>query len=147
LINGGIYTMPRRSNDATAMAGEFFAMQVLYRLGHQPALTLGAAKSIDILVRTASDRLLEVSVKSVCGGGKWGVGNKDLSARDNRVFVFLHFKSFNDVTRPPEAFVIPAPAVQQLKEEWFHQFAVYFSNQERRERLEEYRDAWARFFV
>jgi hypothetical protein len=137
----------RRSNDATAMAGEFFAMQILYRLGHQPALTLGVAKAIDILVRTACGRLLEVSVKSVCGGGKWGVGTEDLSARENRIFVFLHFTTFEDVAQQPEAFVIPAQEVQQLKEEWFDQYAVYFSNPDRRARLEQYRDAWPRFFV
>jgi hypothetical protein len=137
----------RRSSDATAMAGEFFVMQALYRLGHQPALTMGVAKSIDILVRTATGQLLEVSVKSVCGGGKWGVGTEDLSTCENRIFVFLHFTAFEDVNQLPDVFVIPASQVEQLKEEWFEQYAVYFSNAERRAPLEQYRNAWATSFV
>lgn len=137
----------RRSNDATAMAGEFFVMHVLYRLGHQPALTLGKAKSIDILVRTASGRLVEVSVKAVRGGGKWGVGADDLSRRPRLVFVFLHFSAFEDPSACPEAFVVPAADVEKLKEKWFEAYAVYFSNGERRARLERYRDAWSKYFV
>src|SRR5262249_43179339 len=126
----------RRPNDPTAMAGEFFAMQALYRLGHQPALTLGTAKSIDILVRTATGKFREVSFKSVCGGGKWPVGDQDWSARKRLVFVFLHFHNFMDVTQQPDVFVVPAPAVEKLKEPWFESNAVYFSNPERRKRLE-----------
>lgn len=59
----------RRSTHDSAMAGEFFVMEALYRLGHQPALTLGNAKSVDILVRNKRGRLIEVSVKTVRGGG------------------------------------------------------------------------------
>jgi hypothetical protein len=137
----------RKSNDATAMAGEFFVMQSLYRLGHQPALTLGTAKSIDILVKTSSGQLLEVSVKAVRGGGKWGVGKGDLTTRVNLFFVFLYFKDFRDVSRSPAVFVIPASDVERLKEPWLKQYAVYFANRKQRERLESYKDAWANYFV
>jgi hypothetical protein len=92
-------------------------------------------------------RLLEVSVKAVRGGGKWGVGTEDLSGRENRIFVLLHFTAFEDVTRQPDVFVIPAQDVEQLKESWFEQYAVYFSNAQRRAPLEQYRNAWNRYFV
>lgn len=44
--------MARRSTNITGMASEFYVMSVLYRLGYNPALTVGNAKSIDILVKS-----------------------------------------------------------------------------------------------
>jgi hypothetical protein len=41
----------RNSGHATGMGGEFLVMERLFRLGHEPALTLGDAKSSDIIVR------------------------------------------------------------------------------------------------
>jgi hypothetical protein len=79
----------RAYGNSTAMAGEFFVMETLYRLGYQPSLTLGNAKSIDILVETHTKRLFEVSVKAVRGGGKWGVGTENLARRKNLIFVLL----------------------------------------------------------
>ena len=54
----------------------------------------------------------------------------------------MHYKYFEDVTTRPEVFVVPARVVQKIKEGWFNSFAVYFSNSERRRKLEKYRDAW-----
>jgi hypothetical protein len=51
------------------MAGEFFVRESLYRLGHQPGLGIGTAKSIDILVRSKKGKPLEVSVRSCAGAG------------------------------------------------------------------------------
>lgn len=132
----------RRSTHESGMAGEFFVMEALYRLGHQPALTLGNAKSVDILVRTASGRKIEVSVKAVRGGGKWGVGRQSLAGCQDLIFVLLHYTNFGDVTKRPHVFVVPAPDVERLKEEWLDSYAVYFSNQEGRDRLTPFRDAW-----
>ena len=74
----------RRDGHATGMAGEFFVMEKLFRLGHEPALTLGNAKSIDVLVRRSDGTLREVSVKAIRGGGRWGVASADESAANTR---------------------------------------------------------------
>lgn len=132
----------RKSTHQSGMAGEFFVMEALFRLGHEPALTLGNAKTIDILVQNESGETLKISVKTVRGGGKWGVGTEDLSKNKKLFFIFLHYKNFDDVTTRPDVFIVPARDVQKIKEDWFNSFAVYFSNSERRERLEKYRDAW-----
>ncbi len=133
----------RRSTHESGMAGEFFVMEALYRLGHEPALTLGHAKTIDILVQLVSGKTIRISVKTVRGGGKWGVGTDDFSKQDDLFFVFLFYHNFVDVTERPEAFIIPAPEIESLKEPWFgSSFAVYHSNKEKRNRLEQYRDAW-----
>ncbi len=108
------------------MAGEFFVMEKLFRLGHEPALTLGNAKSIDIIVRTKNGYLKTINVKSACGGGKWGVNKDDLSKEKNLLFVFLLYKSFDDVKTSPEVWVMPAADVEKRKRPWFEKSAVYY---------------------
>ena len=117
-------------------------MEALYRLGYQPALTMGNAKKLDILSAVSDYRTIKISVKAVRGGGKWPVGNVDWSEEKNTFFAFLYYPDFSNVTTRPEVFIVPVWEVQKLKESWFDSFAVYFSNQERRIRLEPFRDAW-----
>jgi len=124
------------------MAGEFFVMEALYRMGHQPALTMGNAKKIDILCAISAGRTIRISVKAVRGGGKWPVGNDEWQTERDTFFAFLYYPDFSNVTTRPEIFIVPASEVQTLKEPWFDSFAVYFSNRDRRLRLDQYRDAW-----
>jgi hypothetical protein len=133
----------RRSGHASGMAGEFFVMEKLFRLGHEPALTLGNAKSVDVLVRTKTGRTMEISVKAIRrGAGKWGVDVDDVSTRKDLIYVFLHYAAFDDATTTPEVYVIPAKSVQKMKEPWFKKSAIYCSNQACRERLLPYKDRW-----
>jgi hypothetical protein len=125
----------------TAMAGEFYVMTTLYRKGYQPALTLGNAKSIDILVRNKNGKLLEISVKANCGGGKWPVGTEDVSLRHDLYFVLLHFTNFKDIHSSPKACIIPANSVRQLKEGFFESQAIYLYKGGR-ERIQQYENAW-----
>jgi hypothetical protein len=124
------------------MAGEFLVMEKLYRLNHQPALTMGNAKSIDILVRTASGRLREISVKSICRTGKWGIGVDDVSRRSNLFFVLLDYGNFGDVTSAPDVFVLPARTADKLKLPWISGPAIYCDTKAHRARVEPFRDAW-----
>jgi hypothetical protein len=47
----------------------------------------------------------------------------------------------------PEVFVLPAPVVERLKREWFGQYALYFTNEEFRQKLEPHRDAWDKHII
>lgn len=132
----------RRSTHESGMAGEFFVMEALYRLGYEPALTLGNAKTVDILAQRKTGDTIRISVKTIRGGGKWGVGVEDLSRTGNLFFVFLFYRDFNNVTTRPEVFVIPASDVEKMKKGWFKSFAVYCSNEEQRKKLAPYKDAW-----
>lgn len=133
----------RKSGHATGMAGEFYVMERLFRLGHQPALTLGNAKNIDIIVSTKSGMLKTVSVKAVQGGGKWPVGKRDLSQKNDLVFVFLLYNSFEDVTTDPDVWIMPAEDVDQRKRAWIDGFAIYYARKQRMPAdLDEFKDAW-----
>lgn len=127
----------------TGMAGEFCALEKLFRLGHEATLTFGNAKSIDILTKSPSGKLYQVSVKAIRGGGKWAIGKQDYSKQNNLVFVLLHFKKFGDVKEQPDIFIIPCRDAEKLKQPWLGGvYAVYCSNKEHREMIEKYRNAW-----
>lgn len=133
----------RKSGHATGMAGEFFVMERLFRLGHEPALTLGNAKSIDIIVRTKSGMLKTISVKSIRGGGKWPVNKNNISDEKHMLFVFLFYKTFENMTTDPEVWVMQASDVEKRKKPWFQSSALYYSHKDLAPKdLTKFRDAW-----
>lgn len=133
----------RKSGHATGMAGEFFVMEHLYRKGYEPALTLGNAKSIDILAyNPATGKTITISVKAVCKGDKWGVGRENLCHRDDMIFVFLLYRNFDDLTTTPEVWVIPAKDVEARKLGWLNgTSAIYYGGKNKTD-LREFKDAW-----
>lgn len=136
-------TPRRRKGHATGMAGEFYVMHALFRLGHQPTLTLRNAKTVDILVERNDGELRKVSVKAVCGGGKWPIGRPDAPSNPNLVYVFLLFRGFEDVTVLPEVYVIPAADVHELRDDWMHGLmAVYHQSAASRGAIAPYQNAW-----
>jgi hypothetical protein len=128
---------------ATGMAGEFFVMERLFRWGHEPALTLGNAKSIDIIVSTNDGKLKKISVKSVREGGKWAVGKDNLKNEEDLIFVFLLYKKFDDLKEDPDVWVMKATDVEEKKKTWLNQFGIYYdSSKKPNEYLSKFKDAW-----
>lgn len=119
-------------------------MERLFRLGYEPALTLGNAKSIDILAYHPQDRKqLRVSVKAVRDGGKWGVGKDDLSIEEDLIFFFLLYKSFDDLATSPDVYVMPAREVEKRKQPWLNETsAIYYSGINKSKDLEYFKNAW-----
>lgn len=133
----------QRKGHSTAMAGEFCVMEKLFRLGHEAALTIGSAKSIDILTKSPTGVLYEVSVKAIQGGGKWGIGKENVSQREHLVYVLLWYSDFGNVLTQPQFGVIPAKDAEHLKHPWFNEsYAIFCSSKEHRTGLEPYKDAW-----
>ncbi len=126
---------------ATGMAGEFHVMELLFRLGHEPALTLGNAESVGILTRSPQGHLYAVSVKTMRGGRGWDIGNQDYSYEKNLIFVLLHYKKFSDLAEFPEIWVVPGARAEKIKRLWHKQFGLYI-NKEHAHELYPYKDAW-----
>ncbi len=134
--------MKKNNGQITGMAGEFFVMEKLFRLGVQACLTLGNAKAIDILAVSEENEFLKVEVKSNRGGGKWGVGTHDYSSEDRMVFVFLYYEDFDILENQPEVWVMKARDVEKLKRPWFNSYAIYLYKEDR-ENMDQYRNNWA----
>jgi hypothetical protein len=130
-----------QTGHTTGMAGEFHVMELLFRLEHEPAFTLGNAKSIDILTRSPKGNLYEVSVKATRSGGKWGIGSQNYSREKHLVFVFLHYKQFSELSELPDIWVVPAMQAEKIKRRWQNQFGIYLYKKYR-PLLEPYKDAW-----
>lgn len=119
-------------------------MERLFRLGYEPALTLGNAKTIDILAyHPETEKQIRVSVKAVRSGGKWGVGRNDLSGENDLFFVLLIYKSFDDLSTSPEVYVMPAKDVEKCKRGWLNDTsAIYYSGEHKTDGFEQFKDAW-----
>ena len=119
-------------------------MERLFRLGYEPALTLGNAKTIDILAyHPENEKQIRVSVKAVRSGGKWGVDRDDLSHERDLIFVFLIYRSFDDLSTSPEVYVMPAKDVENRKQGWLSgKSAIYYSGRNAADDIENFRDAW-----
>lgn len=127
----------------TGMAGEFAVMERLHRLGHEPALTLGNAKTVDIMSKSPNGKLFQISVTAIQGGGKWGIGAMDYSSEVDLIFVMMLYRRFDDLQSQPEVWVMPVQAVMQLRKPWLKGgFAIYCGNAEQREKIEQYRNRW-----
>lgn len=125
------------------MAGEFAVMERLHRLGHLPALTLGNAKTVDIMCKSPKGKLHQISVKAIQGGGKWGIGTGDYTAETNLVFVLLLYRKFGKLDTSPEVWVMPSEAAMRLRKPWLNgAFAIYCGNEADRDLIADYKDAW-----
>lgn len=133
---------------ATGLAGEFHVMEQLYRIGHKPTLSLGSAKSVDILTESLSQKIYRIDVKASRGGGKWPIGKEVNLKSENVVYVFLLYKNFSDPKVQPEAWVIPATDVDQLKAPWHKgTVAVFYSAKDWGDKLGPYKDAWHKYLA
>ena len=93
----------------------------------------------DVIVNGLFDK---PRLRTIRGGGKWGIDGEDVSWRRRLFYVLLRYHHFENPTSLPDVFVVPARAAEAMKEPWFNGSAIYCSNQERCARLERFQDAW-----
>jgi len=126
---------------ATGMAGEFRAMEMLHRLGHQPALTLGNAKTVDILTESPTGNTYTISVKAIRGGGKWGIGSEDYGIKKNLIFMLFLYDDFHDMSIEPRVWIVPGKDAEIIKKPWHNQFGLYLYK-DLKHLLDPFENAW-----
>lgn len=118
------------STNNTSLAGEFYAMHILFRIGLVPALTLGNTKGVDILVfNPKTGKQVKVEVKtttntwanSVNFGGRslnWRMSKKhETDYSDDLIYCFIQIPS--DFGTNPRIFFLPSEMVAKYVE-WQH---------------------------
>ncbi len=110
------------STNNTNLAGEFYAMHVLFRIGLVPALTLGNTKGVDILVlNPKNEKQFKVEVKTTTNswvneknfGGRninWRLHKKhETDFSDDLIYCFVQVQPNHLV--PPRIFFIKSKEV------------------------------------
>jgi hypothetical protein len=63
--------MPTPDSNQKALAGEFYVSYLLNRMGYAVALTIGNAKSIDVVASSETARAVNFQVKTTLKGYDW----------------------------------------------------------------------------
>lgn len=131
-----------KSTQRVGMAGEFHVMSALYRLEHEPCLTLGNAKGIDIIVEV-DDRFIKIDVKTIQSAHNWPICalGHDLSKDTDKFYLLLDFKEIENLASQPEVYVVPAMHLVGRVRPWQNsRLAVY--KKDEYAWMQKYRDRW-----
>ena len=92
--------------NTTRLAGEFLVAGELSRRGIPVSITIGNAKSIDIIASTAMG---DIKIETKAGRTKsnWPI-SKELVAEDS-FYIFVYLKTANQIEKnmPPEYYIVP----------------------------------------
>lgn len=92
----------------TNLAGEFWVLSALNRLGIEAQLTLGNKKSVDILV-VHSSTIYTIDVKALADRYDWPADNIKILDDPKHVYVLLTFESkIADPQASPSVWIIPS---------------------------------------
>jgi hypothetical protein len=126
----------------TSMAGEFLVAGKLFKHGLQTSVTLGNAKSIDILAyHPETEKTFAVSVKSLRGKNCFPLRPDVVSETHTYVFVVLH-----NTGEEEEYFIVPGKDIKDAPASFFgsslsypDRAAVNYGP------LKPYKDQWSHF--
>jgi len=96
----------------TNLAGEFWVLSALNRLGIEAQLTLGNKKSVDILV-IRNSIIYTLDVKALADRYDWPADNIKVFDNPNHIYVFLTFEGkITDPRINPSVWIIPSDKIQ-----------------------------------
>lgn len=96
----------------TNLAGEFWVLSALNRLGIEAQLTLGNKKSVDILV-IQNSVIYTLDVKALADRYDWPADNIKVLGNPNHVYIFLTFDGkISDPQINPSVWIIPSDKLQ-----------------------------------
>ena len=102
----------------TNLAGEFWVLSALNRLGIEAQLTLGNKKSVDILV-IQNSIIYTVDVKALADRYDWPADNIKVLNNPNHVYVFLTFDGkISDPQINPSVWIIPSDKIQPFMKQY-----------------------------
>jgi len=137
----------------TNLAAEYHVLSMLYRIGAEAYLTLGNKKSVDIVVKRASD-MITIDVKGLKGSSCFP-GDNWTRESSNHFLVFVSFIGrIGDPQCVPEVYVVPSDELKNARPELDGKSVVYVNPKGNRRVVElsrlrklasRYRDKWDYF--
>ncbi len=100
----------------TNLAGEFYALACLHRLGVTANLTLGNKKGVDIVVARKAGDAVTVEVKALAGKDYWPAQNLSAVKPEGHFLVLVSFDGkIDDPTMPPPSvWVVPFAKIERF---------------------------------
>ena len=98
----------------TYLAGEFYVLSMLHRLGADATLTLGNKKSVDIVVIPTVGIPVTVDVKTLAGKTGWPVDNFRGSKERHFLALVCFLDRIADPTQAPEVYIVPSEEAATL---------------------------------
>jgi hypothetical protein len=100
----------------TNLAGEFYALACLHRLGVTANLTLGNKKGVDIVVARKAGDAVTVEVKALAGKDYWPAQNLSAAKPDRHFIVLVSFdgKMSDPAMPPPSVWVVPFTKIERF---------------------------------
>ncbi|HZP97330.1 MAG TPA: hypothetical protein VFC31_13505 [Candidatus Limnocylindria bacterium] len=100
----------------TNLAGEFYALACLHRLGITANLTLGNKKGVDIVVARKAGDAVTVEVKALAGKDYWPAQNLSATKADRHFVVLVSFDGkIDDPAMPaPSVWVVPFAEIERF---------------------------------
>jgi len=98
----------------TNLAGEFYVLSMLHRLGADATLTLGNKKSVDIAVIRAKGDPVTVDVKALAGKTGWPVDNFRGAKKGHFLALVCFLNRIADPTFGPEVYILPSEEAENV---------------------------------
>jgi hypothetical protein len=137
----------KKNNNAkghhTGLASEFHVLSILNRLQIDCYLTLGNAKSIDIVINEPRHFTIDSKGTRI---GEWLMGNKEPYVSDNHFYALVHYKGkIEDPEKLPDTYIVPSSKIKTfLAPKSTKGYGIYY-NDDTRKRMKSYLNNWAPF--
>lgn len=108
-------TIPLPSKNGTGLSGEYFVAAELYRRGFSVGMTIGNAKSIDILAEK-NGKVVQIQVKAIFRKASVGWNMSDYSLLDHVMYVLVNLNEWEQ----PDYYVLTAGEIRKHHKQYNH---------------------------
>lgn len=106
-------TTPLPSKNGTGLSGEYFVAAELYRRGFSVGMTIGNAKSIDILAEK-DGKVIQIQVKAIFRKQSVGWNMNDHSLLDHILYVLVNLNSWEQ----PDYYILTAKEIRKYHKQY-----------------------------
>jgi hypothetical protein len=96
------------------LAGEFYVLSMMHRLGADATLTLGNKKSVDIVIIRAAGDAVTLDVKALAGKTCWPVDNFRGAKERHFLALVCFLGKIDDLATVPEIYIVPSADIGGL---------------------------------
>ena len=128
--------MPVIDKNTSYLAGEFLVAGELARRGYPVSITMGRAKSVDILAGAQGE--IAIDAKALRSKSDWPITKDSVRKKNFYIFVFLQTRRGIDRNNPPEYFIAKGEELLPMIETWGTMQGIKYSSLNN----DDFKDRW-----